>query len=122
MSTIKVDNIAKGANSTDMDNAIFGSARAWVNLDGTGTISIRESYNVSSLTDNGTGSYAVNFTNNLSANHSATGTCIDPTGLGGNHGVNIVSIGAASSSFECIRGAANTLDDVSILCVVFHGS
>jgi hypothetical protein len=39
------------------------SARAWVNFDGTGTPAIRASGNVSSITDNGTGDYTVNFTN-----------------------------------------------------------
>ena len=38
------------------------SARAWVNFNGTGTVAIRESGNVSSITDNGTGNYDVNFT------------------------------------------------------------
>jgi hypothetical protein len=36
--------------------------RAWVNFDGTGTVAIRASFNVSSITDNGTGAYTVNFT------------------------------------------------------------
>jgi hypothetical protein len=36
--------------------------RAWVNFNGTGTVAIRESGNVSSITDNGTGDYTVNFT------------------------------------------------------------
>jgi acetylglutamate kinase len=36
--------------------------RAWVNFDGTGTVAIRASGNVSSITDNGTGDYTVNFT------------------------------------------------------------
>jgi len=50
-------------------NSGYGSAataygcRAWVNFNGTGTVSIRESGNVSSITDNGTGSYYVNFGN-----------------------------------------------------------
>jgi len=35
--------------------------KAWVNFNGTGTVSIRESFNVSSITDNGTGDYTVNF-------------------------------------------------------------
>ena len=35
--------------------------RAWVNLDGTGTVAIRDSGNVSSITDNGTGDYTINF-------------------------------------------------------------
>lgn len=38
-------------------------ARAWVNFNGTGTVAIRASGNVSSITDNGTGLYTVNFTN-----------------------------------------------------------
>jgi len=38
------------------------SARAWVNFNGTGTVAIRASGNVSSITDNGTGDYTVNFT------------------------------------------------------------
>ena len=40
---------------------IYG-ARAWVNFDGTGAVAIRGSGNVSSITDNGTGDYTVNFT------------------------------------------------------------
>jgi hypothetical protein len=45
--------------------------RAWVNFNGTGTVAIRASFNVSSITDNGTGDYTVNFTNALSdANYS----------------------------------------------------
>lgn len=47
-------------------------ARAWVNFNGTGTIGIRESGNVSSVTDNGIGNYTVNFTTSLpDANYSA---------------------------------------------------
>jgi hypothetical protein len=38
------------------------AARAWVNFNGTGTVAIRASGNVSSITDNGTGDYTVNFT------------------------------------------------------------
>ena len=48
-------------------NSGYGSAataygcRAWVNFNGTGTVAIREDGNVSSITDNGTGNYTVNF-------------------------------------------------------------
>jgi hypothetical protein len=38
------------------------ACRAWVNFNGTGTVAIRASGNVSSITDNGTGDYTVNFT------------------------------------------------------------
>ena len=44
-----------------------GSAKAWVNFDGTGTISIRDALNVGSLTDRGTGQYTMNFTNSFTS-------------------------------------------------------
>ena len=48
------------------------TAKAWVNFNGTGTVAIRDSHNVSSITDNGTGNYTVNFTNNMAnTNYSA---------------------------------------------------
>ena len=47
------------------------ACRAWVNFNGTGTVAIRESGNVSSITDNGTGNYTVNFTTAMpDANYS----------------------------------------------------
>lgn len=51
------------------------ACRAWVNFNGTGTVAIRASGNVSSITDNGTGDYTVNFTTAMpDANYSASGT------------------------------------------------
>jgi hypothetical protein len=50
--------------------------KAWVNFNGTGTVSIRDSYNVSSITDNGTGDYSINYTNSMgSADYAYAGTC-----------------------------------------------
>ena len=48
--------------------------RAWVNFDGTGTPAIRASGNVSSITDNGTGDYTVNFTTALVDNNYGIAT------------------------------------------------
>ena len=49
--------------------------RAWVNFNGTGAVAIRGSGNVSSITDNGTGDYTVNFTNSLpDANYAVSGS------------------------------------------------
>ena len=51
------------------------AARAWVNFNGTSTVAIRASGNVSSITDNGTGDYTVNFTTALpDANYAAVAT------------------------------------------------
>lgn len=56
MSTIKVDTIK------NTSNVEVYTAKAWVNFNGSGTVAIRASGNVSSITDNGTGNYTVNFT------------------------------------------------------------
>ena len=53
---------------------VYG-VRAWVSFNGTGTVAIRGSANVSSITDNGTGDYTVNFTTNMpDTNYAATFT------------------------------------------------
>ena len=49
---------AAGNNSVAMTYVAEGTAKAWVNFNGTGTIATRDSLNVSGLTDNGTGDYA----------------------------------------------------------------
>ncbi len=49
--------------SVPSDTVINGTAKAWVNFNGNNTISIRAAFNVSSITDNGTGDYTINFTN-----------------------------------------------------------
>ena len=59
MSTIRVDNFGPSAGGTTY--SARGIAKAWVNFDGTGTIAARDSENVSSLTDNATGDYTVNW-------------------------------------------------------------
>jgi hypothetical protein len=57
--------------------------RAWVNFNGTGTVAIRASGNVTSITDNGTGDYTVNFTNAITdANYAATFGVKSATGVG----------------------------------------
>ena len=72
--TIVVSNLNDGTNTGNTTDMIKGSARAWVNFNGTGTVAIRAAYNVSSITDNGVGNYTVNFTNAMQdANYVASG-------------------------------------------------
>jgi hypothetical protein len=66
MSTLVAQTISNGTVSTSSANVIQGSAKAWVNFNGSGTVAIRASYNVSSITDNGAGDYTINFTNAFS--------------------------------------------------------
>ena len=71
MSVIRVDNFGPSAGGTTY--SARGIAKAWVNFDGTGTPAARDSENLSSITDTGTGSYVLNFTSDMAnANYSAT--------------------------------------------------
>jgi hypothetical protein len=65
-------------DTTTLASAGQASVRAWVNFNGTGTVAIRASYNVSSITDNGTGDYTVNFTTAMpDANYALSGMTYD---------------------------------------------
>lgn len=69
MSTISVDNITdkSAAETVDATYVVHGTAKAWWSLNGTGTIAARDSLNVSSFDDDGTGHYGANFTNAFGA-------------------------------------------------------
>jgi len=68
----------KGATLETTGTAPLYACRAWVNFNGTGTVAIRASGNVSSITDNGVGDYFVNFTTNMEdANYAATANWTD---------------------------------------------
>ena len=71
--TLSADPLTFYSASKILTPAVVGSqlCRAWVNFNGTSTVAIRASFNVSSITDNGTGDYTVNFTTALvDANYS----------------------------------------------------
>jgi|TARA_Y100000033_G_scaffold41419_1_gene41868 hypothetical protein len=79
MSTLKVNNITDtSGGSSNLE--VPGSAKVWVNFNGTGTVAIRDDLNVSSITDHGTGDYTVNFTNAMSnANYCTVAACYHET-------------------------------------------
>ena len=73
MSTIKTETLSTPSNATvPVDTVVNGTAKAWVNFNGTGTVAIRRAFNVSSITDNGTADYTVNFTNAMPDANYAT--------------------------------------------------
>ena len=78
MSTIKANTLlhSDGSSTTQPSIPALDTrfAKAWVNWDGSGTVAIKASYNVSSITDQTTGDYIVNFATSMaSAYYSATG-------------------------------------------------
>ena len=85
------------------------ACRAWVNFNGTGTVAIRASGNVSSITDNGTGDYTVNFTTAMpDVNYSVIGSA----GVGGFNGVYVTT-----QSSDGARGT-NTTSSTQIRTLV----
>jgi len=74
---------SSGATLDPVGSAPMYACRAWVNFDGTGVVSIRASGNVSSITDNGSGDYTVNFTTAMpDANYAMSGSGEDTDGSG----------------------------------------
>ena len=73
--TLTTPNIDSAQFATVSGTAPLYAARAWVNFNGTGTVAIRGSGNVSSITDNGTGDYTVNFTTAITdVNYAVSGS------------------------------------------------
>lgn len=106
-----------------------GLAQAWINFDGTDN-SIRSSFNVSSITDNTTGDYSVNFTNALAdANFAVGGSCAE-TGSTGNS--DFFLAGGRQTAYATLRAttfvrvvcctAGGAQQDPNIMSVVVHGN
>lgn len=113
MSTIKVDKIQ---NSSGVEQY---TAKAWVNFNGTGTVAIRASGNVSSITDNGAGDYTINLINPMpDANYAPNIT------IGGTISVNSIKLDAGSTletnSFRIntINGS-NSTDSLYVCASIF---
>jgi len=98
--TLSADPVTFYSASKILTPAVVGSqlCRAWVNFNGTSTVAIRASFNVSSITDNGTGDYTVNFTTALAdANYVAT-TMALPNDTGGTQGQSAIRGAAATGA------------------------
>ena len=88
--------------------------RAWVNFNGTGTIAIRASGNVSSLTDNGQGDYTVNFTSSMpDANYSVGGV----TSKNANTNTGVFISSQATSNVRVLASVTDGLFDQPTVCV-----
>lgn len=92
-------------------NSGYGSAakaygcRAWVNFNGTGTVAIRASGNVTSITDNGTGDYTVNFTTAMPD---------------ANYAINTTSAGAGTGQLVGLTAGASPTQTTSSVRVAFR--
>ena len=126
---------APGTNTTQFATTAFVLANAqttnvdqlctaWVNFNGTGTVVIRDSYNVSSITDNGTGAYTVNFTAPMATvNYSVSGTASGSADSAGTERIlfPIAATFATSSVKVRVSSGGGTANDESVISVTIHG-
>lgn len=85
MSTLKVTTIqdTSAGNSSTTEEIYNGRLKAWVNFNGTGTVAIRDDYNVNSIGDDATGRYQVFFgTAQPDADYVVAGNCVGATNGG----------------------------------------
>mgnify|MGYP000055761081 CR=1 FL=1 len=120
MSTLNVSNITDGTTTVGTNYVVNGSAKAWVNFNGTGTIAIRDSQGVSGLVDNGTGDYTINFSSSFSSvNYASSGFCGEDANMAGfrnNIGFNTVSSQRVAATLY--SGSRN---DQSLYTCITHG-
>ena len=74
MSTLTISNLNDGTTTVPTTYITNGSAKAWLNLNGTGTIAIRDSLNTSSVTDESTGKYTQTYVSNMSSDDYSVST------------------------------------------------
>ncbi len=118
MSTIKVENIRIASEA--VSRPVTGVAAAWVNFNGTGTVAIRDSLNIGSITDNGTGAYVENLTSamsnsgwtlEVSANNLPSAYYLATNGL----------ITTTTAQVFCFNKSMTTASDPTILTSSSHG-
>lgn len=118
--TLTTPNINSAQFATVSGTAPLYAARAWVNFNGTGTVAIRSSGNVTSITDGGTGLYTVNFTTAMSdANYAA----VAATGQAGTTAAtqqqpSVYTYTASAVSISSVQGSTRAFSDASEVSVV----
>jgi hypothetical protein len=119
MSTIVTSNVSDGTLSIPTTYVTNGSAKAWVNFNGTGTIAARDSFNVASLTDNGTGNYTVNFADAMgNGDYSVSGLSSEN---GGGQNARVVSLSTTAAQVQSTDAGNNALTDTAIFTLNVHG-
>ena len=123
MSTLAVGTIKSVSSAPPVFQNTSGTekgqlAKAWVNFNGAGTVAIRDDFNVSTIGDNGTGDYTVNFSNSFS-NVNYCSTVSNGTTTGGRYGIIADSDGKGTDnarfySFQTSTGSSLDAEEVSI--------
>ena len=94
------------------------ACKAWVNFNGQGTVAIRGDYNVSSITDNGTGDYTVNFTTAMVDSNYAPMITADRGGHGA-MGYKPTTITTSSYRFTEVQQQGSAIDSEFVSVTIF---
>lgn len=124
MSEIRANTISDAAGTGPVTLTKQSAAKAWWNLNGGGTIATRDSYNVSSATDNGTGDYTLNLTSAMSDANYVYGHTSDFTaGAGSLNTLVLANLETqAAGSLRLINvNTAGSAGDTSYEYRVIHG-
>jgi len=111
MSELRTDTITASDGTSPVTLTKQSAAKAWVNFNGTGTIATRDSFNVTSLDDNGTGNYDVNFTSAMGnadfSSQVTAGYSADTGRYGENlsYNASYANVGARNSSGTSVDNA-----------------
>jgi hypothetical protein len=115
---LKISTLNDDTGVLATQNGMTGIAKAWVNFNGTGTVAIRASFNVSSITDNGAGDYTVNFTTAMPDANFAGSMMNNQNNGSGTAGIAYLwSIAKATTTFRVgnvLGGAFTDSSDISI--------
>ena len=97
---------SEGSANTNLKQGLI---KAWMNLNGSGTIALRDSFNVSGVVDNGGGNYTKSLTNNMAATHSSgtAGSACSNTAYS-DRSVSVLA--TATSSFQVNTGQDYTVN------------
>lgn len=128
MSQIRVNDITDsgGSWSSTPQQISQGRAKAWVNFNGQGTVSIRDDYNVNTISDNGTGIYTVNFSSSMpNANYSTTAQ-VRACGIVAGLYIEVVgnsTCGAPTTSSTTVRviTSGGSLNDSNYVYITING-
>ena len=124
MSTIKVNNLqtASGGSNSTPEEIQQGRAKAWVNFNGKGTVAISDDFNVSSITDNGTGRYTVNFTTAMSnANYAVAVSGSDQNESDPPSFFGCACESFTTSNFNMFTRRGSGMENMNPICAVVFG-
>ena len=119
MSTLNVANISDGTDTVETGYVVNGSAKAWLNFNGTGTVAIRDSFNITDIFDITNGQTRASFTDGMNNDEFAM-TCTASNSGGGSafavYAPNITakSVSSTGTIFTGLVSTGTAVDDAHV--------